>query len=116
MANLPSIAFLVVLIALGSVSALEAKYSISKHYVEDKSGSTLIQLGKIVIFEEGEINQAYIEPEYPQFVTSSDLEKTQAVILTFTEIGSGEVFTTAVTSTKNRAHSEKIMILVSDRE
>ena len=77
------------LIALASIlvhniSSLDAKFAITKHYVEDKSKNSLVSIGKLIIFEEGEVNQAYIEPEYPEFITSKDISSTQAVILTFT--------------------------------
>ena len=69
-----------------------------------------------MIFEEGEINQAYIEPLQFTFVTASDLANSKAVILSFIEEGTNKVFKTAVTSIVPSAHSEKIIIQISSSE
>lgn len=101
------------LLLLTLASALDETYSITKHYVEDRTGATTIGLGKISIFEEGEVNQAYIEPLFPSFITTEDLARSKAVILTFTNNKDGSIFSTAVSEVTAAPHSEKISVLIS---
>lgn len=67
-----------------SSQSLKASYQVTKTYLKSQNDEPpQIKLGKLKIFEEAEINQAYVETNEPIFVNLEEVQRYGTVILVF---------------------------------